>query len=843
MQRQSLLREKWVLPRPHVHHMLEEGLSYPAIFVVAGPGYGKTTTVASFAKQVDRRLIWMHLMHFDNDVDRFWRRYRDEMRHELPEVAEMLEAIEFPATLALFDDYLRIITREGYRSKDVLLVFDNIERIENPAIQEFIYSMLRVELENLCVVLIGEERPHPSFLSRGKYRHIGAQDLRYNEEEIISLFAYHNHQLEPNEATHIHSFTDGWPLALHMLAAQMEKDSQASIDDLPFQRSIAELFEENYYRNFDTATQKALVFLSLLPCATRGLLKAIGLVDSDQVFSTLLQNPFISYNFSNEMLYFQQMYSEFLAQKGAHLSDEVLASLYSAAGNYYRDNGFFREALECFWHIQDYDRFCAIIQKPPTKWIHVEFTNWVLDKLNQFPPDYVLKNPSLDYSIALLLINDGKVLRAKDLLSAFIGRLEEKASLTEEEKTSLAKAYAVMADVAILQNTFDGFSYMQKALALSPTGVTIRAKTMLVAGNNEIFFLPGKEPDTLAYAMDMAKQMVPLSQRLFHENGMGYFDLYLAEGAFLSGAFADAWEHSTKALYDAKYAQQHDIVGNALSLQMRMHLFLGDAESALPILTQLEEYITSNAPHELSGLRDCAKAFYYLHLGDVEKVPLWLTGNENLPTDIPLAIGRDRVVCASYLYSTGKYDRAYTTLMELDRFYEENKQWSIQLNASILKAACLIHMGNPPRTMEFFHRAYTMTWQNGLDTPFIEFGAAVLALLDAAEAQDQFAFDAEWMKTIRNAVVEKIKQDALMQKQYRALVPKKKRAYSQLTPRETQVFSYWAQGFSREEIANILSISIHGVKKHISNIYLKLDAVNRLDAIHIGKANGLLEDI
>lgn len=38
-----------------------------------------------------------------------------------------------------------------------------------------------------------------------------------------------------------------------------------------------------------------------------------------------------------------------------------------------------------------------------------------------------------------------------------------------------------------------------------------------------------------------------------------------------------------------------------------------------------------------------------------------------------------------------------------------------------------------------------------------------------------------------------------------------------------------------------MGISLHGVKKHITNIYNKLGAVNRVDALHIAHASGILE--
>lgn len=53
-----------------------------------------------------------------------------------------------------------------------------------------------------------------------------------------------------------------------------------------------------------------------------------------------------------------------------------------------------------------------------------------------------------------------------------------------------------------------------------------------------------------------------------------------------------------------------------------------------------------------------------------------------------------------------------------------------------------------------------------------------------------------------------------------------------LTERETQVLWLLANGKLNKEISAELTISIDTVKKHIKNIYRKINARNRIDAVH-----------
>ena len=66
------------------------------------------------------------------------------------------------------------------------------------------------------------------------------------------------------------------------------------------------------------------------------------------------------------------------------------------------------------------------------------------------------------------------------------------------------------------------------------------------------------------------------------------------------------------------------------------------------------------------------------------------------------------------------------------------------------------------------------------------------------------------------------------------------RLIEQLTPRETEILELLAEGLANKQIALGLEISEHTVKFHISSIYAKLGATNRMEAVRMGLQLGLV---
>ena len=66
-----------------------------------------------------------------------------------------------------------------------------------------------------------------------------------------------------------------------------------------------------------------------------------------------------------------------------------------------------------------------------------------------------------------------------------------------------------------------------------------------------------------------------------------------------------------------------------------------------------------------------------------------------------------------------------------------------------------------------------------------------------------------------------------------------------LSPREAEIVDLVMRGYSNHEIEKLLFISLETVKKHVSNIYRKLDVKNRVQLSNLvqNRLRALPEDV
>ncbi|MCH0540854.1 helix-turn-helix transcriptional regulator [Streptomyces sp. MUM 203J] len=223
--------------RPRVAECLARAAAGPGrLVLVNGPaGAGKTLLVADWAGTAPGPLVWLTLDSAGNAPGVFWAYVLEAMRHHglaLP------EGIGSPARPGGVDDSLlaRLAAHLNGRTEPVTLVLDEFERVSAPEVAEGLQFVLRNAGAGLRLVLVSRTEPllplH-RYRAAGQVTDIRAADLAFRPGETDELARRHGLSLSEEGARALTERTGGWAAGLRLciLAAQHAEDPEGFLKE------------------------------------------------------------------------------------------------------------------------------------------------------------------------------------------------------------------------------------------------------------------------------------------------------------------------------------------------------------------------------------------------------------------------------------------------------------------------------------------------------------------------------------------------------------------------------------------------------------------------------------
>jgi LuxR family maltose regulon positive regulatory protein len=162
-----------------------------------------------------------------------------------------------------------------------------------------------------------------------------------------------------------------------------------------------------------------------------------------------------------------------------------------------------------------------------------------------------------------------------------------------------------------------------------------------------------------------------------------------------------------------------------------------------------------------------------------------------------------------------------------------------RLEMTALKAVSFFKLGEKEKAFAALEDAWDMAASNSLDMPFVELGEDMRALAVAILAEADKGIPRPALESIRNKASIYAKKISVVVEHYRSR--QKSFVLPVLSLQEREVLNGLAQGFTREDIAEDVDLSINAVKNVIAGLYTKLGALNRADAVRIAGSAGLIQ--
>lgn len=344
-----------LVDRPHLTDRLSQGVSGRVTLVSAGPGWGKTMLVASWAAAQSSRqpTAWLSLDSLDNDPVLFWSHLAAAVHRagELPG-GTLGELVIRPPIGS--DVLRRIAIALAELSQPTTLVLDDFGEINNPDILHGLRDILRHSSQLRLVVI---SRSDPSLnLQRlrvaGELVEIRAADLAFTEAESAELMLKAGVALPADITRRLHDRTEGWVAGLRLAA--LIADNTSPQDRLSAftgaDMGVAEYFAEEVMTALPDARRTFMMRTAVADRVCAALAEVLSdRRDSQRELDALEQaNAFVvALDPAHQWFRYHPLLAEVLRHR-LHLEEPLLASeLHSRAARWYAGNG---QALEAVRH-------------------------------------------------------------------------------------------------------------------------------------------------------------------------------------------------------------------------------------------------------------------------------------------------------------------------------------------------------------------------------------------------------------------------------------------------------------------------------------------------------------
>lgn len=832
--------KKKILKRKRIENELINIFDYPLTIVSATMGYGKTTAVRTYLnRKKNINTIWIPLMDSDNDELIFWNKLSSSLKTLYADAGIMLERLGFPSDANKSSKIIEIFQNLSPATPTILLIDDYhiVEHSKN--LNKFIESLVSKEISHLHILLISRTIPdfnHSNLLSKHLCYYIDNSKLAFTLEETKEYIEYTGNTNLIDDIQQIHTHTNGWISAIYLILLGYEQGISITSS-----YDINQLVEDNLYASLDKNVQEILLNLSVLDSFT--LKQAIAILDSNQVTDIIKnlmhKNAFIEFDKQNKHYKFHNVLLDFLREKVKSDGWDTKPVCLNA-GKWFIANNDDLAAFDYYYRASKIEELLEYLNS--IKKLNIGYFLGVdlFKKIyNELPTEVYIKYPFPLLRIAFSFILSGNpddALQCEEIITAL-------KNYYSSDNTIPELSNRILGEIEII-NIFRVFNNAQKMVELS-----IKAENLLdgnvsflVFRNNEFTF--GVPHFLYAYYREVGKlkQTVTCIEngfppKVFDGCGTGCEYIALAEYHLETGNIKNAEILAKKAIYKAKTMNQTGIILCAYFTLMRIYIFKGDISSAKKLSPTIRELWVINPPHSISPQNsvvynltmDMFEGYLYSTLNILELVPKWLqTGEFPFENLMMQGLAFPYIIYTKSVLLSQNWIKLEVLCETLESKYNIYHNQLGLLHNTIYAAIAKYNLYGTKEGILTLKNALLAAQIDNILLPFAENAPFILDML--------YEIQSEGENEIYSLYLDKIIQ---MSKKYDKIL-KTNCTTIPLTKRELEVLELTAKGFTNKEMASNLCISIASIKKHLENIYLKLQVNNKINAVQKAKDEKLI---
>lgn len=850
----SLILSKLAVPqaqarsvaRPRLIERLNEGLGCKAAFVVAPAGYGKTTLVSDWVRQLEGPVGWLSLDEKDNDLIRFWNYFARAVERAAGGVSEALRSATATLAPGLYEPYLVALLNElsGFR-EPLVLVLDDWHAITDAEIIDSVAYLLEYlpDRAHICFAT----RTLPAFAkarwtSRGWIHELRDDHLRFDLAETAAFFRlFANLELPIEQIEQFFSKTEGWVTGLKLISLSMQGGHRAP--SFPVAQAgdkrVEQFLLEEVFESLDEPLREFLLNVSILRRMNGSLCEAVSGEGGSAKLAELARLGLflIPLDEDKEWFRFHHLFGDFLRNRQKRRDPGRSKGLFRAAAAWCESRRLLEEAVDYYIDGECYDDAVRLLEEMRSVLIRREFSTlkvW----LSAIPEEILLRKPYLYFSYIYALLWQEPDQAERRLAFAERHYEAESSEWSPEERDRYLGYLYYIRNFKATQHDMDmvkGLEYIRLSLKHSPGG------TDLIFASPQMPLTPsvyrsynGKRGKHLPRGLSDAffKSMIDFMKQMgLHDSVTVCYGELLYE----RGELEEAERYLKLGLQGRSQAHYEPE-----KVYVPAFLFLARISNARSDAAQAEQWLDAAAARAAEDgaeqafiLIDAAKAELKLSRGDLTAAAEWQKRYKLAPDD-PVSVYQlfVYVFLVRALIEEGRSQEAWRLSERLLSVAVKGHRPMDALDLEVLQAMLLQRTGKPEQALLKLEEALKHAWPDDYIRPFIDKGQAVAELLSAYVQQRQRGNmrdkDAPPLAYARKILAGFGGAPDAPRQSAGALE-------TLLTPREYAIFRHMEEGMNNAAIAAALGIGMGTLKAHINHIYGKLQATSRVEAIRRGK--------
>ena len=891
-----------VVSRMHVGARLQRGMERPLTLLTAPPGFGKTTALAAWARQVEAPVAWVSLDSSDNDPGQFWAYVLAALEQASPGVTggalTMLRSLQAPPLPVVLRALFNALVAAPH---EIVLALDDYHHITEPAIHETLASLLDHPPARLHLYLASRGEP-PLPLARLRARdavnELRSDDLRFRLDEVAEFLSEVMETPLPFEdVLALAERSDGWVAGLQFAGLSLQRHSDPAAFVAAFSgsnRNVMQYLGDEALAAQPPDVRAFLLRTALLDRMCAPLCDALtGEKNGRAMLERLARANLFVVALDDEGRWYRyyHLFADLLRHHLREEAPELLPELRRNAARWLEADGQLTEAIQHLFAIADFDEAAALMERIANDLMRRGDVATMISLLEQFPDDALAARPELSLSLAEALYARGQLAAAGERIASAeraVAQMVGATGLEQRRKRLLigqiACDRAVLASmrgeadaaIACAQTAIDNLAdddSLRRAGAFITVGHAQRLKGDLAAADdayaqaNRLSNAAGS-PFLAALAIDM-RTLVAMARGQLHlvaDLSRQIIAMAESQGEGARSLAGNAWANLGWRLYewnDLDGAEQ--AYRTAITLgeqwgdiedQVNGYLWLslvcqargepGEANASLRRAQSLLDTVEQEGQSfpwlpPLAAATAVRLAIAQGRLTEANRLMEDLRREHRANVTIrPLV----ELTNARVLLAQGAVMEARTQLDELLPNVVAVGQTAYEIDMRMLLALAWQASGETTPALESLAQAITQAMPEGYIRLFLDEGAPLLALLRRLREQPGVRADVAGYCT--KLLVMAGEESAEKYKEYTALPNRRaRRAHPELleplSAREMEVLTLLAEGYSNQEIASHLVVALSTVKTHVHHLYAKLQAPDRLRAVTRARRLGLLE--